>query len=110
MGYYTDYVGSLYLSRPLTNEEAKEFQNMYTDFEIYGNEMIVTEGFSKNFNFEEDLEKLIVTFFKKNEITVEGELYWNGQSHEDLGYYKFTQGVSKPEVYFGKVVYHKDKL
>jgi hypothetical protein len=115
MGYHTRFNGKLKLSRNLTDDETRQFNefvntrrcrpdarneppegqpSLWCDWRVSlgidGPCLVALDG--KNYKHGTWLHYLCVTFFKPWGVTLHGRVYWQGDEEHDFGYYEIKEG------------------
>lgn len=101
MGYTTDFLGELKLSRNLTHQEfdiINSIQDKRHDYSthpsVWCNWEVISykdeqylkwNGAEKFYNYVEWLGYLIKNYFKPWDVTLNGKIHWRGESFEDMG-------------------------
>lgn len=104
MGYYYNFTGEAKFNRPLTKEEIDEFNHLYPyqNIEVCHNSLSVYNE-TKICDIRPALIQLSNEFFKPKGVYFEGELYWEGDERDDLGYYDIDSENGVFNMYVGKV-------
>lgn len=70
---------------------------------INDNNELAWDGGEKFYHYVEWLEYLIKNFFVPENLKLNGEIYWYGESYDDTGCIKVTNNIVK--VGYGRIVY-----